>query len=168
MAHTIESFAAECREILSADSGIAGRRKVCERLREVLLDKDFVARHLGPGNTSEKTVIYEDPDLGFQILAHVYAGAKQSAPHDHGTTWAIYGQAAGETEMSEWKVVSKGENGKPTEVVLEKTYVMKPGDAYLYNEYKVHSPKREGATRLIRITGKDVDKLKRTDIAVAA
>ena len=168
MAHTIESFAADCRKILSEDSGVAGRQKICKLLKEVLLDKAFVARHLGPDNTSPKTVLYEDPDLGFQILAHVNLGAKESPPHDHGTTWAIYGQAEGETEMSEWTVVSKGSNGKPTEVKLDRAYVMKPGDAYLYNEYKVHSPKREGPTRLIRITGKDVDKLQRTDIAVAA
>ncbi|MDA0241308.1 MAG: hypothetical protein O3A84_14975 [Proteobacteria bacterium] len=168
MPHTLESFAAACRQFLSEDPGPSGRENVRKLLSEVLLDKAFVAAHLGPDNTTEKTVIYEDPKLGFQILAHVNLGAKASPPHDHGTTWAIYGQAVGETEMSEWDVVAKGANGKPTEVKLEKTYVMKPGDAYLYNEYKVHSPKREGPTRLIRITGRDVDKLRRTDIAVAA
>lgn len=168
MSHTLEDFAAACRGFLSEDSGPAGREKVRALLTEVLVDKDFVAKHLGPDNTTEKTVIYEDKDLGFQILAHVHTGAKESPAHDHGTTWAIYGQAEGETEMSEYKVVSKGDNGKPTEVERERTYVMKPGDAYLYNEYKVHSPKREGPTRLIRITGTDVDKLRRTDIAVAA
>lgn len=168
MPHTLDSFAAACCQFLSEDPGPSGRENVRNLLCEALLDKNFVATHLGPDNTTEKTVIYEDPKIGFQILAHVNSGAKESPPHDHGTTWAIYGQAEGETEMSEWNIVAKGDNGKPTKVELEKTYIMKPGDAYLYNEYKVHSPKRQGPTRLIRITGKDVDKQRRTDIAVAA
>lgn len=166
MAHTLEDFAAACHRFLAEDSGPAGREKVRALLCEVLVDKDFVATHLGPDNTAEKTVIYEDPELHFQILAHVNEGAKTSGAHDHGTTWAIYGQAEGETEMREYKVIGEVDGQKQVEV--EKTYVMKPGDAVLYNEYKVHSPKRQAATRLIRITGTDVDKLQRSDISEAA
>ena len=29
-------------------------------------------------------------------------------PHDHGSSWAIYGLAEGDTEMTDWKVVRKG------------------------------------------------------------
>jgi len=42
----------------------------------------------------ERKVLYEDPKLGFCILAHNYQGARESAPHDHGPYWAIYGQGA--------------------------------------------------------------------------
>ena len=33
--------------------------------------------------------------------------------------------------------------------------------AYLYNEGDLHSPKREGSTRLIRIEGQNVETIKR-------
>jgi hypothetical protein len=43
MAHTIEQFAQQCSTILRADPGPAGRQKVCDLLKEVLKDKEFVA-----------------------------------------------------------------------------------------------------------------------------
>ena len=44
-------------------------------------------------------VLYEDPDLGFQVLAHINDKARVSPPHDHGASWAIYGQATHYTDM---------------------------------------------------------------------
>ena len=40
-------------------------------------------------------------------------------------------------------------------------YALTPGDAYLYNEGDLHSPRREGSTRLIRIEGRNVEKIRR-------
>ena len=59
----------------------------------MLKDGEFVAKYI-PEGTPERKVLYEDPELGFTILAHAYVGAKNSKPHDHGPSWAIYGQAA--------------------------------------------------------------------------
>ena len=38
---------------------------------------------------------------------------------------------------------------------------MKPGMAHIYNEGDVHSPKRVAATGLLRIEGKNTQKMKR-------
>jgi hypothetical protein len=46
-------------------------------------------------------------------------------------------------------------------VRLVKEYVLTPGDAYLYNEGDLHSPRREDSTRLIRIEGRNVEKIRR-------
>ncbi len=167
MPHTLEEFAAACQGFLSADPGRGGREKVRNMLQHLLVDEDFLAKHLGPDNKTPKQVIYEDRKLGFQILAHVNEDACESPPHDHGTTWAIYGQARGVTEMREYRVIRPGSETQPKEVEVEKTYQMTPGVAVIYDEYKVHSPKRYGPTKLIRITGWDVDKLKRSRIALA-
>jgi hypothetical protein len=42
-----------------------------------------------------------------------------------------------------------------------RSYPLKPGMACLYNEGDLHSPRREGPTRLIRIEGQNVEKVKR-------
>ena len=42
-----------------------------------------------------------------------------------------------------------------------KSYALKPGMACLYNEGQLHSPRRESATRLIRIEGQNMDRVKR-------
>ena len=160
MGMTLEAFAAECHRILESHPGPEGRQKVCALVQDVLKDDAFVARHLGD-DVPERKILYEDPGLGFCILAHNYTGAKESAPHDHGPTWAIYGQARGETVMSDWTVLEQAAEGKPGRVRRARSYALKPGDAHVYNEGDVHSPRRDGPTKLIRIEGRNMDRVKR-------
>ncbi len=64
----------------------------------VLKDEKFLATCLNE-NTPDRQVIYEDPKPGFCICAHVNRDAREVNTHDHGTSWPIYGQAFGETEL---------------------------------------------------------------------
>ena len=160
MTSTLDHFAAACRHALSADVGPAGREQVCALVRQVLKDEVFVATHL-PDGAPERRILYEDPELGFCILGHVYEGARESAPHDHGPTWAIYGQARGETLMNDWAVVEPPRDGKAGTVRHVRAYRLTPGMAHVYNEGDVHSPRRDGPTRLIRIEGRNMDKVGR-------
>ena len=43
----------------------------------------------------------------------------------------------------------------------KREYKLVPGDAHLYNEGDLHSPRREAPTRLIRIEGKNMEKVQR-------
>jgi hypothetical protein len=112
-------------------------------------------------------VLYEDPELGFCICGHVHDGAAVGKPHDHGSSWAIYGQAEGMTEMTDWKIVKAGAGESPALVEPVRTYTMKPGDAKLYDVGVVHSPNRQAPTKLIRIEGANLDRVKRSNIAAA-
>ena len=160
MPHTLEQFAATCHDILKAEPSPTGRKKVCALLQEVLADEKFVSTHVGDG-VPERRILYEDPELSFCILAHNYQGAKESPPHDHGPSWAIYGQAWGETEMSDYELLEPASPGKPGKVRKLRTYKLTPGVAHVYNEGDLHSPKRVASTRLIRIEGVNMEKLKR-------
>ena len=160
MGHTLNSFAADCHRILAADPGPAGREQVCHLLRDVLRDGDFVATHL-PDNGPERKVLYEDPELGFCILAHVNRDAKGSKPHDHGPSWAIYGQAAGRTVMTDWECLARPGEGKPGRARALRDYALEPGMAHLYNEGVLHSPRRDGPTKLVRLEGVNMDRVTR-------
>src|SRR3989440_3534355 len=166
MAHTLEQFAADCHRILKTDPGPSGRQQVCTLLREVLQDAAFVTANLGD-DVPERKILYEDSELGFCILAHAYTDARTSPPHDHGPSWAIYGQARGETEMTDWALVDPAGENTPGRVRHARSYTLKPGMAHVYNEGDVHSPRREGPTRLIRIEGKNMDKVRRLSYARA-
>jgi predicted metal-dependent enzyme (double-stranded beta helix superfamily) len=161
MTQTIEQFGAACHAILKQDSGAAGLEKIRQGLEEILSDETILATHLGPDADSERNILYEDPEFKFCIIAHVYKGAKNSAPHDHRPTWAIYGQAAGVTEMTEYRMVQAPADGKPGKAEPVKTYNMTPGMAMTYAVGALHSPKRESETRLIRIEGTNVKKITR-------
>jgi predicted metal-dependent enzyme (double-stranded beta helix superfamily) len=167
MTATLQQFAAECRTILRSEPGPSGRRQICMRLEELLRSPEFVSQNLDD-QTPERQVLYEDPDLGFCVLAHSYKGPKDSPPHDHGPSWAIYGQADGETEMTDYELVAAAAEGKPGKARAVRTYKLTPGAAYLYNEGDLHSPRRRGPTRLIRIEGMNMDRIKRLKFEAVA
>lgn len=160
MGHTLDQFSAACRQILHDTPGAQGRQRVCALLEDVLKDDAFIAAHVGD-DVPERKIIYEDPTLGFCILAHNYKDARESKPHDHGPTWAIYGQARGETVMSDWALVEPATPETPGRVRHVTSYTLKPGMAHVYNEGDLHSPRRDGPTRLIRIEGTNMDKVRR-------
>ena len=161
MAYTLEQLSKDCRAAMDKDSGPKGREEVRKFIAKACSDKDFVARYLGPDNTTPRQILYEDDKHKFCILAHVYEGAKGSNPHDHGPSWAIYGQATGVTTMTDWKKVAEPKDGQPGKVTRVKDYDMTPGVAYLYNEGDLHSPSRTSTTRLIRVEGMDMAKVRR-------
>jgi len=168
MAYTLEQLAADIRAALKADAGIGGKQAVCKFVSKVLLDKDFVAKHLTSDQCKPRKVLYEDPELGFCICGHVYEKPAHGEPHDHGSSWAIYGLAEGDTEMTDWRIVKKGDAANPTLVEPERTYVLRPGDSHFYDVGVVHSPKRDTVTRLVRIEGANLDRIKRSNIKAAS
>jgi hypothetical protein len=168
MAYTLDQFAADCRAALLQDPGPAGRERVRQYTERACSDADFVAKHFGADNSVDRKILYEDPDLKFCILAHVYRGQRNSPPHDHGPSWAIYGQVAGVTEMTDWRLLQKPEHGAPGKVEKVRCYELRPGVAHVYNEGVLHSPARTGDTKLIRIEGQDLTKVKRDKFEIAA
>jgi len=169
MPYTLTQLAADIRETLQSGSGRPAKETICELVSRALTDRAFVAEHLderAPG-ANPREVLYEDPDLGFCICGHVYGGPANGAPHDHGSSWAIYGQAVGVTEMTDWRVVRQGAGAEPTLVEPVRTYAMHPGDARLYDMGDVHSPRREAPVKLIRIEGKNLDHVTRSNIKAA-
>ncbi len=166
MTYTLEQLASDIHGTLKADAGISGKQAVCQHVSKALKDQDFILTHMserGPDD-DPREVLYEDPDLGFCICAHVYNNKALGEPHDHGPSWAIYGQASGSTDMTDWRIVEKGEGDKPTLVVPEKTYTLVPGDAHFYEVGAVHSPRREEPTNLLRIEGQNLDNVERSNI----
>jgi hypothetical protein len=164
MAYTLEQFAADIHTALQADRNEAGREAVRKLVERALADPEFVGNYVPADSDQERKVLYEDPDLGFCICAHAYKGEKMGKPHDHGPTWAIYGQVAGETEMTDWRMVAPPAGGKPGKVEQTRRYLLRPGDAHAYAPGAIHAPLRRGPTRLIRIEGKNTDKVERTPL----
>lgn len=169
MSITLEKLASDLKRELAAMDIEACEGAVCSLIRDALLDDTFVAEHLPDRAEGEhpREVLYEDAELGFCICGHVYEGAAESGPHDHGSSWAIYGQASGTTVMTDWEITAPGEGAKASKVVPKRVYTLVRGDAHFYGVGAVHSPKRETATRLIRVEGANLDHVKRSNIEAA-
>jgi hypothetical protein len=65
------------------------------------------------------------------------------------------------------KLVQPADGANPTLVAPERTYVLQPGDAHFYDVGVVHSPRRDGLTKLVRIEGANLDHIKRSNIKAA-
>ena len=100
-------------------------------------------------------------------LAGDIKAALKADPGPHGKEKVCEHVAAGDTEMTDWKIVKEGSGDSPILVEPVKSYMMLPGDAHFYDVGDVHSPKREGSTKLVRIEGANLDYVQRSNIKAA-
>jgi predicted metal-dependent enzyme (double-stranded beta helix superfamily) len=161
MAYQLDQFIADCRSILKRDPGPNGREEVRVKLESLLSNPEFINEHCGEGTPRGLHVLHDDPDLGFQILAHINDKARVSPPHDHGASWAIYGQATHYTEMTEWEREDNGADAKHAELKPVKKYRLTPGHAGIYQDGKIHSIDYPDYARFVRVTGTNLDRINR-------
>ena len=154
----LERFRDEARAALAEDPGSRGHETVARHLEALLADKEFVAAHLGPDKRSGAECLYEDPDFGFRVLAHTNRSPSSNTPHCHGPSWVVYGMAMNFVDMTEWKRVDDGSREGHAELVAHRKYRLEEGKARVYNEGVIHSLDRPLETRLVRVTGCDLDK----------
>ena len=162
--YDLDQFIADCRTALSRDPGRAGREEVRQKLEHLLKNKDFVEKYCGDDQPAGIKVLYEDPKLGFQVLSHVMDKARVSPPHDHGKSWAIYGQAKQYTDMIEWQREDDGSDPNHAKVKPAKKYRLNPGMAGIYQDGAIHSIDYPDHARFVRVTGTDLDKIDRIKI----
>jgi hypothetical protein len=63
--------------------------------------------------------------------------------------------------MTDWALVEPPSADRPGKVRWVRDYKLIPGMAHLYNEGDLHSPRRDGPTKLIRIEGVNTDRISR-------
>lgn len=164
LAYTLENLVADIGLTLRDNPGDDGPGGACQFVEKALTDARFLETHFGPDKPGPRHIIHEDPELGFCVCVHVYPEAKNGAPHDHGPSWAIYGQAEGITEMTHWKPTESTQADGPIRVRQFETLTMKEGMAHFYKVGDVHAPERSGPVKLLRIEGANLDNIVRSDI----
>jgi predicted metal-dependent enzyme (double-stranded beta helix superfamily) len=167
MAYDLDQFISDCRSILRRDPGPSGREEVRTRLERLLSNREFIEKYCGDHVPRGLKVLYEDPELGFQILAHINDKARVSPPHDHGASWAIYGQATGHTDMIEWKRDDDNRDPSKAKLSAVKKYRLLPGHAGIYQDGAIHSIDYPDGARFIRVTGTNLDHIKRVRFDLA-
>jgi hypothetical protein len=159
MTYTLDQFCNDCRDALKTDMGPGGREAVRQKLEQLLAEPSFVDKHvlsMPPG----RHTLYEDAELGFVVLSHVNTKASKSPPHDHGASWAIYGQALHHTDMTEWRR-TKGDGPGPAEIEIARQYRLDPGHAGTYGIRDIHSIDYPDGARFVRVTGTDLERVPR-------
>jgi predicted metal-dependent enzyme (double-stranded beta helix superfamily) len=159
MAYMLEQFCADSREIIKKQPGDEGREIVRQKLEQLLADKDFIAAYCAPDKPKGTTLLYKDPELDFRVLCHRFNGGSKSPPHNHGSSWAIYGQAGGETDVIVWRRRAYDAKSGHAELEVEQEYKLPTGKAGLFNPGVIHSINFTDGSRYIRVTGTDLNQL---------
>jgi hypothetical protein len=168
MTYTLEGFIGDCRAALKEHPGAAGREKVRELLERLLACKAFVEDAVGERAPTGTRKLYEDVELGFVVLAHCNPRAHRSPPHDHGSSWAVYGQAILHTDMTEWRRTDGGAGAGAADLEAVRSYRLMPGKAGVYDVGAIHSIDYPEGSRFVRVTGRDLDRVQRLKFDTAA
>ncbi|MPY72218.1 MAG: hypothetical protein GEU92_19335 [Alphaproteobacteria bacterium] len=160
--YDLERFCVECRDALSADSGAKGREAVRRCVEKLLSNPAFVAAHVPVPRKKGRTVLHRDAETGFCVMAHgTPEGNGVGRPHDHGASWAVYGQAHGVTEMTVWRRTDSGEASGRAEIEPAQTFALEPGRAALFDTGVIHNTAHPRPAAWVRVTGADLDRIER-------
>ena len=160
MSYSLGDFCDDARAILLESDDHDGRENIRQKLELLVRDPAFCAAYVGPDSDLGVSQIFEDPNLHFCVLAYNMAESRTSPPHDHGGSWAVYGQAAGYTDMTIWSAVGlrhgegDGKGGGNIEPV--RTFRLAPGQAGLFDVREIHSIQYPGDSKFVRVTGVDM------------
>lgn len=159
MSYSFDEFCADCRDALAADAGPAGREKVVGLLETLLADEDFVRERLGGEQASGRQTAYEDPETGLCVLLHRYDRDGGGTPHDHGASWAVYGQARECTAIKVFERLDGGTGEGDADLEVRQEFSMTAGKAALFDVGVIHSINFVPGGRVVRVTGCDLDRI---------
>ena len=168
MTYTLDAFVKDTQAALKGAAGPAGREKVRVLLEKLLANPAFVDEAVGASAPTGTRKLYEDKEQGFVVLAHCNPRPHKSPPHDHGSSWAVYGQAVKYTDMSEFRRLDGGQGAGEAKLEKVKSYRLEPGHAGVYDVGAIHAIDYPDGSRFVRVTGRDLDYVQRLKFDTAA
>ena len=157
MTYDFEAFCADSRSAYDEVTGVADIGAIRQHLEKLLqTNPEFVEEHCGAKAENGVHEIYRDAEKGFIVYAHIFPKGRTSPPHDHGNSWAVYGQATKFTDMTEWKRLDDGSEDGHADIEEVRTYRLDPGMVGKFGPHDIHQISFEDDARLIRVTGADL------------
>ena len=155
MSYSLHEFCAEVRATLAVSDDHKGREAIRQKLELLLHDAAFCSTYIKADDDAGVTQIYQDPEFKFCVLTYNMTEPRTSPPHDHGNSWAVYGQASGHTDMTLWSAVD-GNDDEDSNIEPVKKFRLKPGQAGLFDVHEIHSIQYNEGAKFVRVTGVDM------------
>jgi predicted metal-dependent enzyme (double-stranded beta helix superfamily) len=156
----LSTFCCNTRLFLQQQPLPSALPQIALHLQDLLANTAFVNANFDDETPAGKRLLWRDADTGFMVLAHVQPAGKGGAPHDHGASWAVYGNARGRTDMTEYRRVNDALEAHA--VWLPQTrYSLHSGQTRAYPSGTVHATAHPEKAWVLRITGTDLDQIPR-------
>lgn len=164
MTYTLDAFCADARTLLKNDASPAGVEQVRKKMELLVRDADFIQQHFHGGMKYGPNRLFVDPELGFEVLAYRAEKARSSPAHDHGDSWALYGQIRDYTEMTEYERLDDGTDPDNAKLGIQSKYKLETGQVGTYWGSQLHSTFTPAECCYLRLTGTDLEKRPRVRI----
>jgi hypothetical protein len=159
--YNVEQFLAATRATIQARGIPSGLEAIRHHVEHLLANPTLLQDYIGnPVPYRERTTIGYDPETDVHVLVHGREKGGQSAPHDHGPCWVVYGQYKHYTDMTRWKRLDSGGTAGHAELTVQKQFRLNAGEAAAFAKGDIHSIAYGDDTFFIRVTGGDVEKQK--------
>ena len=120
MAYEFELFCEDCRSAYNQNTGEADLEVIRQNLEKLIKENpDFIEKNCGATAEYGVNELYTDAQNGFIVYAHNIKTGRTSPPHDHGASWAVYGQAKKYTDMTEYQRLD--DKSKPGHAEIQET-----------------------------------------------
>ncbi len=164
MSYSLDDFCKDTRDILKPEPGPAGVERVRANMERLIKDGDFIKQHFHDDVEYGVRRIYVDSELGFEVLGYRCEKARSSPAHDHGDSWALYGQVRNFTEMTEYDRMDDGKDPGRATLNVKSKYKLNPGQVGMYWGRQLHATFTPVNCCYLRVTGTDLEKTSRVRI----
>jgi len=160
MVYNLDQFCQDTRKNLKGLPLSEALDAIAADLSRLLGNQEFVNATFSESDPAGKKELFHDQETDFYVYAHIQAPGKTGAPHSHGASWAVYGNAMNATDMTEYR---RANPDNEEAVVLQRTahYALTPGKTRGYGPGVIHSTAHAKKAWVVRVTGTDLDQLPR-------
>ncbi|MBI4194623.1 MAG: hypothetical protein HY526_06035 [Betaproteobacteria bacterium] len=164
MPYSLQEFCEDTKRILKVDPGRGGVKSVMANIGRLIKDDDFIKEYFHDEIEHGVRRLYVDGELGFVVLGYRCEKAHSTPVHDHGNSWALYGQVRDYTEMTEYDRIDDGTDPTIAKLGVKTRYKLNPGRVGMYWGKQLHAAFTPVGCRYLRVTGTDLDRIARVRI----
>ena len=167
--YTMEAFVEDVKEIFRNEQDVHVQAKtVSERLKDLLEVPGWLEEKLELGEEGGfgRFSLYLDEDSGhpgngWWLMASVQKPGQDNLPHDHGTTWVVYGVYKGSIRQRKWRWAFPGEGVDKAQIVESGSFIQKPGSVAYFMPGEIHDTLNveEGRSLVVRLESQKLDRV---------
>ena len=159
MAYEFDQFCSDLRQDLQTLSLQQAIDRGARNLERLLANEGFIASAFSD-DMPPKRLLHHDAATDFYVFAHLQKAGKHGAPHSHGASWAIYGNAFTFTDMTEYRRINSEDEDIAVLEVSDR-YRLSKGMTRGYGPHLIHSTSHPERAWVIRVTGTNLDVIPR-------
>ena len=162
--YTVEAFVEDVRNMFASTTDPRAQAQfVARHMQELLKTPGWLEERInlpaegGFGRYDlHQDEEYGHPEGGFLLMSGVQAPGKEAGiPHDHGTTWVVYGVYKGAIEQTKYRWSYPEIDRTSPEVKLVESWVQGPGDIAFFLPGEIHNTQcvADERTIVVRLEG---------------